>query len=87
MTWLLEIGQGPLRAYIGPMDGRGAPYRMTITTPEGASALFVGLPTVARAVEAFCTVSSGAGQAVPAGARAEWNASAARLDDPKGPVN
>ena len=85
MSWVFEIGQGSIRGYVAPMEG--GTYRMTVTRPGGASSLFVGLPSVASAVESFCTAAARDGDPVPAAARAAWYARAERLDRPAEAVN
>ena len=78
MSWTFELGHGATRGYVTPMDG--GTYRLTITRPGGAGSLFIGLPTVAKAVESFCTLVASDGEHVPIEARAHWDAFASGID-------
>lgn len=79
--WTYDFGAEGHRAYVTPMQGHGAPYRLTVLSADEREALIsVGIPTVCRAVESALTFIEADGQRVPLRARQKWEAFARQID-------
>jgi len=80
--WVLELGHAHHRAFVSPMIGTRAPYRLQMIHPNGEMSVFVGLATMERVVESLCTRVASCGEHVPTDVRAEWVALAHKYDEP-----
>lgn len=80
--WVLELEHASHRAFISPISGLRAPYRLHVVHPNGERSLSVGLATMERAIESICTFVGGHGVRVPVGVRAAWVALAHKYDEP-----
>jgi hypothetical protein len=81
--WVLELAHADHRAFISPMTGHSAPYRLQMIHPNGEMSVFIGLATMERVIESLCTRVACCGGHVPIQVRADWNKLAMKYDQPE----
>lgn len=84
--WTFDFGAGGYRAFVSPMNGDGAPYRLTVAKGDDEKMTSVGVPTVERAVESAVTFLRTEGVSLPAGARIGWEKFARSIDRAETPA-